>query len=120
SPGCTGLWSAEQLPAWRRIVEFVHRETPAKIAMQLGHAGRKAATQRMWEGDNEPLEQGAWPLIAPSPLPYFPYSQVPREMTRADMRAVIADYVRSAGYAAELGFDLLELHMAHGYLLATF
>jgi anthraniloyl-CoA monooxygenase len=120
SPGCTGLWSTEQLPAWRRIVEFVHRETPAKIAMQLGHAGRKAATQRMWEGDNEPLEQGAWPLIAPSPLPYFPYSQVPREMTRADMDAVIADYVRSAGYAAELGFDLLELHMAHGYLLATF
>jgi anthraniloyl-CoA monooxygenase len=120
SPGCTGLYRPEHLPAWRRIVQFVHRETAAKIAMQLGHAGRKAATRRMWEGDNQPLESGGWPVVSASALPYFPHSPVPREMTRGDMDAAIADFTRAARWAAELEFDLLEIHMAHGYLLASF
>ena len=120
SPWCTGLWKPEQADAWRRIVEFVHANSGARIAMQLGHAGRKASTQRMWEGDNEPLPSGNWPLVSASPIPYKPYSQVPRELTAADMRAIVADFVRAAGLAERAGFDLLELHMAHGYLLASF
>ncbi len=120
SPGCTGLYTPEHGAAWRRIVEFVHRETLAKIAMQLGHAGRKASTRRSWDGDNEPLPAGNWPIIAPSPIPYFPHSQVPKEMTRADMDAVIEDFARATRLAAGAGFDLLEIHMAHGYLLASF
>ncbi len=120
SPGCTGMYKPEHAVAWRRIVEFVHRHSGAKIAMQLGHAGRKAATRLSWEGDNEPLPSGAWPIVAPSALPYFPHSQVPREMTRAEMDEVIRDFVRAAGLTIEAGFDLLEIHAAHGYLLASF
>jgi anthraniloyl-CoA monooxygenase len=120
SPGCPGLWTEDQAMAWKRIVDFVHRETDARIAVQLGHAGRKGATRRMWEGDVEPLESGAWPILAPSPLPYFPHSQVPAEITRAEMDKVVADHVRAAHHAERAGFDLLEIHMAHGYLLASF
>jgi len=120
SPGCTGLYRDEHVPAWKRIVDFVHTNTPAKIAIQLGHAGRKGATRRMWEGDVEPLAEGAWPIIAPSALPYLPHSQVPREVTRADMDRVIEDHVAAARRADAAGFDLLEIHMAHGYLLASF
>jgi anthraniloyl-CoA monooxygenase len=121
SPWCAGLYKPEHAGAWKRIVDFVHRETPAAIGIQLGHAGRKGATQRLWEGDNEPLPEGGWPLVSPSPLPYFPdRSAVPREMTRADMTAATADFVRATELAAEAGFDLIEIHMAHGYLLACF
>ncbi|HEX7077397.1 MAG TPA: bifunctional salicylyl-CoA 5-hydroxylase/oxidoreductase [Candidatus Eisenbacteria bacterium] len=120
SPGCTGLYTPGQAAAWKRVVDFVHGRTRAKIAIQLGHAGRKASTRVSWEGDVEPLPSGNWPIVAPSPLPYFPHSQVPREMTRADMDAAVAEYVRATGYAIEAGFDLLEIHMAHGYLLASF
>ncbi|HET8713434.1 MAG TPA: FAD-dependent monooxygenase, partial [Gemmatimonadales bacterium] len=120
SPGCTGMYQPEHVGAWRRIVDFVHVHSDAKIAIQLGHAGRKASTQRMWEGMDEPLREGNWPIISASPLPYFPHSQVPREMTRADMDEVKRDFVRAAGMSDEAGFDLLELHMAHGYLLASF
>jgi anthraniloyl-CoA monooxygenase len=120
SPGCTGLWKPEHAVAWRRIVRFVHEGTDAKIAIQLGHAGRKASTRRMWEGDVEPLPEGNWPVVSASGLPYFPHSQMPRAMTRDDMDAVIADYVRATALAVEAGFDLLEVHMAHGYLLASF
>ncbi|HYM81256.1 MAG TPA: bifunctional salicylyl-CoA 5-hydroxylase/oxidoreductase [Candidatus Limnocylindria bacterium] len=120
SPGCTGLYQPEHVPAWRRIVEFVHRESDAKIAIQLGHAGRKASTRLSWEGDVEPLLEGNWPIVAPSGIPYFAHSQVPKEMSREDMDVVIADYVRATGYAVEAGFDMLEIHMAHGYLLASF
>src|SRR5205814_3506027 len=112
SPGCSGLWNEAQRAAWKRIVDFVHQQTEAKIAIQLGHAGRKGSTRRMWEGDVQPLAQGNWPLMSASPLPYFEHSQVPREMTRAEMEAVIAEYVRAARYADEAGFDLLELDMA--------
>jgi anthraniloyl-CoA monooxygenase len=120
SPGCTGLYKPEHVPAWKRIVDFVHAQSAAKIAMQLGHAGRKASTRLSWEGENEPLPEGNWPLVAPSAVPYYPHSQTPREMMRADMDATLADYERATRFAIEAGFDMLEIHMAHGYLLATF
>ncbi len=120
SPGCTGLYRPEHAAAWKRIVDFVHEQTPAKIAIQLGHAGRKASTRRSWEGDNEPLPQGNWPVLAPSAIPYYPHSQLPREMTRGDMNRVLDEYERATSLAIEAGFDLLEIHMAHGYLLASF
>jgi anthraniloyl-CoA monooxygenase len=120
SPGCTGMYSPGHVEAWKRIVEFVHVNSQAKIAMQLGHAGRKASTQRMWEGMDEPLPDGNWPIISASPLPYYPYSQVPKEMTRADMEEVKYEFARAAEMSNEAGFDLLELHFAHGYLLASF
>ena len=120
SPGCTGMYTEEHARAWKRIVEFVHAHSRAKIAMQLGHAGRKGSTRLSWEGENEPLPSGNWPILAPSALPYYPHSQVPKEMTRADMDRVLADYERAARLTIEAGFDLLEIHMAHGYLLASF
>jgi anthraniloyl-CoA monooxygenase len=120
SPGCPGLWSRKQADAWKRIVDFIHTQSRAKVAIQLGHAGRKGATRRMWEGDVQPLEEGDWPIVAPSAIPYFPHSQVPREITRKEMDRVIADHVRAARHADLAGFDVLEIHMAHGYLLASF
>ena len=120
SPGCTGMYLPAHVAGWQRIVEFVHRESEAKIGIQLAHAGRKGSTRVPWEGEDEPLAQGNWPLIAPSPLPYRPHNQTPREMTRGDMDQVAADFVRATRMADAAGFDLLELHLAHGYLLATF
>jgi anthraniloyl-CoA monooxygenase len=120
SHGCAGLYSDEHEAAWKRIVEFVHANSAAKICMQLGHAGRKAATKLMWEGSDRPLESGAWPIVSASPLPYYPESQIPREITRAEMDQVVADYVQAARRADRAGFDMLEIHCAHGYLLASF
>ena len=121
SHGCAGLYLDEHAGAWKRVVDFVHRETPAKIGIQLGHAGRKAATRRLWEGDNEPLGDPHWDVVSASAIPYFPdRSPVPREVTRADMDRIGADYVRATELALLAGFDLLEIHMAHGYLLAAF
>jgi len=120
TPGCAGLYTDEQEAAWKRVTDFVHANSAAKICLQLGHAGRKGATKLMWEGIDEPLEQGAWPIVAPSPLPYYSHSAVPREMTRADMDKVKWDFVSAAQRAERAGFDMLELHCAHGYLLATF
>ncbi len=120
SPGCAGMYLAAHVDGWRRIVDFVHRESEAKIGMQLSHAGRKGSTCVLWEGEDEPLPEGNWPLIAPSPIPYRPHNQTPREMTRGDMDQVAADFVRATTMAAAAGFDLLELHLAHGYLLASF
>ena len=121
TPGCTGLWNAAQRDAWRRIVDFVHGASPAKVCLQLGHAGRKGSTQRGWEQPDHPLPGGNWPTLAPSPLPWLDgISAPPRAMTRADMDAVRADFVRATQLAADAGFDMLELHMAHGYLLASF
>ncbi|HEU5193170.1 MAG TPA: bifunctional salicylyl-CoA 5-hydroxylase/oxidoreductase [Methylomirabilota bacterium] len=120
SPGCTGMYKPEHVAAWKRIVDFVHASSGAAIGIQLAHAGRKASTRRLWEGIDEPLPDGNWPLIAASPLPYFPHSQVPREMNRADMDDLRAAFARAAGMATQAGFDLLELHFAHGYLLASF
>jgi anthraniloyl-CoA monooxygenase len=118
--GCAGMYSDAHEAAWKRIVDFVHTHSRAKFCMQLGHAGRKGATRLMWEGIDEPLEQGAWPIMAASPLPYYAHSQVPREMTRADMERVVADFTAAARRAERAGFDMLELHCAHGYLLASF
>ncbi len=120
TPGCAGLYKPEHAAAWRRIVDFVHGNSPAKIGIQLAHAGRKGSTRLMWEGIDEPLEDGNWPLISASPLPYLPHSQVPRAMGRGDMDAVRDDFVAAAKLAELAGFDMLELHFAHGYLLSSF
>ncbi|WP_213771502.1 bifunctional salicylyl-CoA 5-hydroxylase/oxidoreductase [Bradyrhizobium sp. dw_78] len=120
TPGCTGLWNDEQESAWRRIVDFVHANSAAKIGLQLGHAGRKGATRLMWDGMDRPLEQGGWDVVSASPIPYFPDSQVPREMDRAAMETVKAAFVAAAERGERCGFDMLELHCAHGYLLASF
>src|SRR3954467_8904036 len=121
TPGCGGLWNDAQTAAWKRIVDFVHTHARAKIGAQIGHAGRKGSTQLLWEAEDQPLPEGNWPLIAPSPLPYLPgISQTPREMTREDMDAVRDEFVAAARRADAAGFDLVELHMAPGYLLSSF
>jgi len=120
TPGCAGLYEPEHARAWKRVTEFVHRNSRAKIGIQLAHAGRKGSTRKLWEGIDEPLPDGNWPLISASPIPYLSVSQVPRPMDRADMETVRDDFVRAAGLADEAGFDLIELHFAHGYLLASF
>ncbi|HVJ12018.1 MAG TPA: bifunctional salicylyl-CoA 5-hydroxylase/oxidoreductase, partial [Burkholderiales bacterium] len=121
SPGDTGLWNETQRDAFKRIVEFCHANSRAKLCMQLGHSGRKGSTQLGWQRMDHPLESGNWPVLSASPIPYFEgVSQIPREMTRADMDKVIADFTRSTKFAEQAGFDMLELHMAHGYLLASF
>jgi anthraniloyl-CoA monooxygenase len=121
SPGCTGLWNEAQRDAWKRIVDFVHERSPAKICLQTGHSGRKGSTQLGWEDENRPLPAGNWPVMAPSPLPWLEgISQTPHAMTRADMDKVRDDFVRATRFGEQAGFDMLELHMAHGYLLASF
>ena len=121
SPGDTGLWNEAQRDAFKRIVQFCKAHSRAKLCMQLGHAGRKASTQLGWERIDHPLESGNWPIVSASPIPYYEgVSQVPRELSRADMEKVVDDFVRSTRYAEAAGFDLLEIHMAHGYLLASF
>ena len=120
SSGCAGLWNDTQAAAWKRIVDFVHSNTSAKIGLQLGHAGPKGSTQLGWEEADEPLTEGNWPLIAPSPVAYGPKNQLPRAMTRKDMDRVCAEFVAAAKRGAACGFDMLELHCAHGYLLSAF
>ncbi|EXL10338.1 bifunctional salicylyl-CoA 5-hydroxylase/oxidoreductase [Aquamicrobium defluvii] len=120
TPGCLGLWNDEQAEALKRIVDFVHGHTPAKIGIQLGHAGRKGSTKRGWEGTDQPLDEGNWPLLSASAIPYLPQSQVPRAMTREDMDRVVTDFVAATKRAAAAGFDILEIHAAHGYLLSSF
>lgn len=120
SPGCTGMYNDAQEAAWKRIVDFVHANSGTKFCLQLGHAGRKGSTRLMWEGIDEPLPSGNWPIVSASPIPYFPHSQVPREMTRKDMDAVIADFTQAVQRAERAGFDMIEMHAAHGYLLASF
>ena len=120
TPGCAGLWNEAQAAAWTRIVAFVHRSSSAKIGLQLGHAGPKGSTQLGWEVIDEPLPEGNWPLIAPSALAYGATNQTPRAMTRADMDNVREQFVHAAKAGAQCGFDVLELHCAHGYLLSSF
>ena len=120
TPGCTGLWNDAQRDAWKRIVEFCHAQSKAKLCLQLGHAGRKGSTQLGWDRMDHPLPDGNWDLVAPSPLPYSPDSHTPRALTRADMDKIVADFVRSTRYAHEAGFDMVEMHAAHGYLLSSF
>jgi anthraniloyl-CoA monooxygenase len=120
TPGCAGMYSDEHVGAWKRIVDFAHAQGGCAIGAQIGHSGRKGSTKLMWEGMDEPLPEGNWPVIAPSPLPYGPGNQVPLEMTREDMDAVLAEFVSAVRGAIAAGFDLLELHCAHGYLLSSF
>ncbi|MBV8443368.1 MAG: bifunctional salicylyl-CoA 5-hydroxylase/oxidoreductase, partial [Hyphomicrobiales bacterium] len=120
TPGCLGLWSAEQTAGWRRIVDFVHANTGAKVGIQLGHAGRKGATKVPWEGIDQPLPHGAWPLISASALPYLSNSQLPKAMDRGDMDRVKADFVAATRRAVQAGADWLEFHAAHGYLFSSF
>ena len=120
TPGCAGMYRPEHRDAWARIVDFVHGQG-SRIAMQLAHAGRKGSVERPWgPRADEPLLESGWDLIAPSPIAWSDGDQVPREMTRADMDRVIADFVRATRRADEAGFDMVELHCAHGYLLSSF
>ncbi|QII00289.1 bifunctional salicylyl-CoA 5-hydroxylase/oxidoreductase [Rhodococcoides fascians A21d2] len=118
--GCPGLWTDEQSDAWARVTSFVHGNSAAKIGVQLGHSGRKGSTKLMWDGIDEPLDSGNWEPIGPSPLPYGDGCHVPREATREDMDIVVADFVAAAERAVAAGFDLIEVHAAHGYLLSSF
>ena len=120
SPGCCGMYAPEHVPAYRRIVDFVHAHTPAKICLQLGHSGPKGSTKVGWEGYDVPLESGNWPVMGPSPVPWSPQNQTPRAMTRADMERVVAEFRRATKWGLEAGFDMVELHAAHGYLLSSF
>jgi anthraniloyl-CoA monooxygenase len=120
TPGCAGLYAPEHLDAWRRIVDFVHANSRAKFCLQLGHSGPKGSTKVGWEGYDVPLETGNWPVMAASDVPWSPDNQVPRPMTRADMDRVRGEFVASVGIGLEAGFDMVELHAAHGYLLSSF
>jgi anthraniloyl-CoA monooxygenase len=121
TPACPGMWNNEQEHAWKRIVDFVHEHTTAKIALQLGHSGRKGSTKRGWEGIDMPLDSDNWPLISASAIPYIPgISQVPRAATRDDLEQVKAKHVAAVRRAIRAGFDWLELHCAHGYFLSSF
>jgi anthraniloyl-CoA monooxygenase len=121
TPGCTGLYTDEQAARWRRITEFVHGQSAAKMGVQLGHSGRKGSTRLMWEGMDEPLPEGNWEVVGPSSLPYRPgVNQTPRELTVDDLREIRQQFVAATRRAARADFDLLELHCAHGYLLSSF
>ena len=120
TPGCPGLWNDAQQAAFQRIVDFAHQQSSAKIGIQLGHSGPKGSTQLGWQAIDEPLEHGNWPLLSASAVPYGERNQVPQAMTRADMDATTAAFVQATQRAAAAGFDWLELHAAHGYLLSAF
>ena len=120
TPGCGGLYRDDHVGGWQRVVDFVHTHGNGRIGAQIGHSGRKGSTKLMWEGIDRPLERDGWPVIAPSPVPWSDENPTPREMTREDMDLVRDEFVASTQRAAECGFDLLELHMAHGYLLSSF
>jgi anthraniloyl-CoA monooxygenase len=121
TPGCTGIYTDEQARLWRRLTDFVHAESAAKIGIQIGHSGRKGSTRLMWEGMDLPLAEGNWPVVGPSPLPYRDgVNQVPRELSTEDLAAIRSEFVESALRAEDAGFDVLELHCAHGYLLSSF
>ena len=121
TPGCAGIWNDEQVARWRHIVEFVHKNSKAKMCAQVGHAGRKGATCVPWDGGmDQPLPEASWEILAPSPLPYLGHSAVPREMSAGDMDAVAEQFVAAAKNVDRAGFDMIEVHLAHGYLLSTF
>ena len=120
SPGCTGMWSEEHVAAWRRITDFVHSRSKAKICLQLGHSGGKGSTRLGWEGDNQPLVEGNWPVLAAGDTPWSPSNQRPRPMSRADMDEIRDQFVAAVRMGIEAGFDMVEMHAAHGYLLSSF
>jgi anthraniloyl-CoA monooxygenase len=120
TPGCPGLYAAEHEAAWARIVSFIHRETDAKVCCQIGHSGRKGSTQLGWEEMDAPLASGNWPLLSASAIAWSPKNAVPKAMDRADMDAVREAFVAATRMADRAGFDMVELHAAHGYLLSSF
>jgi anthraniloyl-CoA monooxygenase len=120
SPGCAGMYAPEHLERWRQIVAFVHAHSRAKFCLQLGHSGPKGSTRVGWEGYDVPLDSGNWPVMAASDVPWSAVNQVPRPMDRADMDAVIGQFVAATRMGLEAGFDMIELHAAHGYLLSSF
>ncbi|MFJ9520844.1 bifunctional salicylyl-CoA 5-hydroxylase/oxidoreductase [Kitasatospora sp. NPDC101801] len=120
TPGCPGLWTDEQCDAWRRVTDFVHDRTTGRIGLQLGHSGRKGSTRLMWEGIDQPLDDGNWEVIGPSAIPYGAGCHLPREATREDLDKVVADFAAAAERGVRAGFDLVEVHAAHGYLLSSF
>jgi anthraniloyl-CoA monooxygenase len=121
TPGCAGMYAPEHEAGWQRIVSFVHEQSTARIGLQLGHSGRKGSTRLMWEGIDEPLDSGNWQICGPSPLAYKPgVSQVPRELDHAEMARIKAQFVAATRAGLRCGFDLIELHCAHGYLLSSF
>lgn len=120
TPGCPGLYAPEHEAAWRRITDFVHAETDAKFCCQIGHSGRKGSTQLGWEEMDAPQKEGNWETISASPIPWSDNNPAPREMTRDDMDEVTAQFVASTEMAARAGFDMIELHAAHGYLISSF
>ena len=120
TPGCPGIYTDEQVIAWKRITDFVHLRSHSKIGLQLGHCGRKGSTKLGWEGMDHPLEAGNWDLVAASPLQFYEFMHTPREITRAGMEQVREDYIRATINADRAGFDMIEVHCGHGYLLSGF
>jgi anthraniloyl-CoA monooxygenase len=120
TPGCTGMYAPEHVAGWKHVVDFIHEWSPAKICLQLGHSGPKGSTKLMWEGMDEPLPDGNWPVMGPSPVPYGAVNQTPAEMSRDDMRLVKEQFAQATMMGIAAGFDMLELHCAHGYLLSSF
>jgi len=120
SPGCTGMWSDDHVAAWRRIVDFAHANSKAKICLQLGHSGAKGSTQLGWETTDAPLAEGNWPLVAASDVAWSEGNATPRALTRADMEMIRDQFVAATRMAIDAGFDMIELHAAHGYLLSSF
>jgi anthraniloyl-CoA monooxygenase len=118
--GCAGMYDQAHMEAWRRIVSFAHNESEAKVCLQLGHSGRRGSTRLPWHAANESLALDGWETIGPSAIAYSAGMNVPREMTRNDMDRTKHDFVRAVGYAVDAGFDMIELHCAHGYLLSSF
>jgi anthraniloyl-CoA monooxygenase len=120
TPGCPGIYSPAQVAAWKRISDFVHEQSAAKFCLQLGHSGRKGSTRRGWEGMDHPLPDENWELVAASPLAFYDFMHVPREITRSEMDRVRDDYAQAAHNAELAGFDMIEVHAGHGYLLSGF
>ena len=120
SPNCAGMWKPEHVDAWKRVVDFVHTYSDAKIAIQLAHAGRKASCRVQWEGGGPLPEDRAWEIIAPSAIPFSPESQTPRAMDRDDMDRLVEAFAQGARWADEAGFDMIEIHGGHGYLISSF
>lgn len=120
TPGCPGLYAPEHEVAWKRLADFIHNETSAKFCIQIGHSGRKGSTRVAWEGIDKPLPEGNWQTLSASAIPYRPENGVPKAMDRADMEAVTGQFVSAAQMADRAGADMVELHAAHGYLIASF